>query len=298
MSARTAEPTSEKEASPVSGNIVVAGVGGQGVIMASNVIAQVLLDAGFDVKKSEVHGMSQRGGTVVSHVRFGHDVHSVTVEPGTADWVVAFEWEEGLRALPYLADEGVAFVSTERRLPPASMSDHRGGALAYPAADASPRGVVAIDTAAVAGDAAATRAAVAQTVLLGAVAARLPFPAEAWHTAIRSWVPPKTVEENITAFERGRAHKPASPTRLRQAPVVARPPALVSIEAAWCKGCNICVAVCPERCLELDRFDVAVFAHPERCTGCQLCSWLCPDLAIDVSYQAQEEHVHAAAGPR
>ncbi|HET9092428.1 MAG TPA: 2-oxoacid:acceptor oxidoreductase family protein, partial [Acidimicrobiales bacterium] len=66
---------------PVSGNLVVAGVGGQGVILASNLISQVLLDAGYDVKKSEVHGMSQRGGTVVSHVRFGPEVHSVMLEP-------------------------------------------------------------------------------------------------------------------------------------------------------------------------------------------------------------------------
>lgn len=313
---RDFERAEEEEASPaLAGNLVVVGVGGQGVILSSNVIAQVLLDAGVDVKKSEVHGMSQRGGTVVSHVRFGPEVHSVTVEPGAADWIVAFEWEEGLRALPYLKADGVAFVSTERILPPASMTDHSAGTLAYPLGVPSPSGVVAIDTLAVAGEAAVKRAAVAQTVLLGALSTRLPFPVEAWRSAIGAWAPAKTLEDNILAFERGRAFEQAAGSRGagssgrengRGVQDVAgeylatgadtstsasanggngagrRSAPFVKIEAAWCKGCNICVAVCPERCLVLDRLDVAVFAYPERCTGCELCARLCPDLAIDV----------------
>ncbi len=299
------------QAPPVSGNLVVAGVGGQGVILASNLISQVLLDAGYDVKKSEVHGMSQRGGTVVSHVRFGPEVHSVMLEPGSADWIVAFEWEEGLRALSYLKPGGVALVSTERRIPPAAMLDHRDRALSYPGLDDVPAGVVAVDTFAVAGDAADGAPVVAQTVLLGALSTLLPFPSEAWHTSIGAWVPPKALTANLTAFERGQAlaarvtsaGEPAAvgaspdgtaPRDGRSGGVTAADAAdagegvlerlrpAVRIERSWCKGCEICVAVCPEKCLVLDKFDVAVCAHPQRCTGCGLCAWLCPDLAIDV----------------
>ena len=302
---------SELQAPPVSGNLVVAGVGGQGVILASNLISQVLLDAGYDVKKSEVHGMSQRGGTVVSHVRFGPEVHSVMLEPGSADWIVAFEWEEGLRALSYLKPDGVALVSTERRIPPAAMLDHRERALAYPGLGDVPPGVVAVDTFAVAGDAAVGAPVVAQTVLLGALSTLLPFPSEAWQSAIGTWVPPKALTANLTAFERGRAsgarvaagesgvvagvspngsaaHESRS-SRAEAGGIATAPEGAVErlvpavhIERSWCKGCDICVAVCPEKCLVLDKFDVAVFAHPQRCTGCGLCAWLCPDLAIDV----------------
>ena len=288
----------EAAAAPLaSGNLVVAGVGGQGVILASNLVSQVLLDAGFDVKKSEVHSMSQRGGTVVSHVRFGPEIHSVMVEPGSADWIVAFEWEEGLRALTYLKGDGVALVGTERRVPPAAMLDHRKAVPVYPEPGAAvPPGVVAVDTLAVAGDAAAKAPVVAQTVLLGALSLLLPFPVEAWEAAIAAWVPAKARDDNMTAFTRGRgladqvqavqaATPPAAGSGQDTAPAAAASPSpapTVRIERSWCKGCNICVAVCPERCLALDRFDVAVFAHPERCTGCRLCAWLCPDLAIDV----------------
>lgn len=302
-----------------SGNLVFAGVGGQGVILASNVVSQVLLDAGFDVKKSEVHGMSQRGGTVVSHVRFGPEVHSVMVEPGSADWVVAFEWEEGLRALPYLSPDGVAFVSTERRIPPAAMLDHRSPEPAYPLRRAALPGVLAVDTIVVAGDAIAVHPAIAQTVLLGALSLLLPFPPEAWHAAISAWVPAKALEGNLTAFMRGRAMEgqvravwaaqsagaeatgdverssaPVAGTAMHNGHGVLGKEGsplpqygdqmvpFVRIERSWCKGCNICVAVCPEGCLALDKADIAVFIHPERCTACSLCNLYCPDLAIDV----------------
>ncbi len=296
------------QASPPSGNLVVAGVGGQGVILASNLISQVLLDAGYDVKKSEVHGMSQRGGTVVSHVRFGPEVHSVMLEPGAADWIVAFEWEEGLRALSYLKPDGVALVSTERRIPPAAMLDHRDLTLDYAGLGEVPPGVVAVDTFAVAGDAAAAAPVVAQTVLIGALSRLLAFSSESWQEAIALWVPPKALAANLTAFERGRAlftdagaagAAATAPHGALAAGASSGGGALdgaalspegalaglvptLRIERSWCKGCEICVAVCPERCLVLDNLDVAVLAHPQRCTGCELCAWLCPDLAIDV----------------
>lgn len=310
-----------------TGNLVVAGVGGQGVILASNLISQVLLDAGHDVKKSEVHGMSQRGGTVISHVRFGPEIHSVMIEPGSADWIVAFEWEEGLRALSFLKPDGIALVSSERRVPPAAMLDHRSLALNYPTDLVVPPGVFAVDTFQVAGDAAAVAPVIAQTVLIGALSVLLPFSVEAWQAAIAAWVPAKALTGNLTAFERGRAladeveavrsgllAAPASHFEPRAAASVnghsaeALVPS-VRIERSWCKGCNICVAVCPEKCLVLDKFDIAVFAHPDRCTGCHLCDWLCPDLAIDVVRLPaallsdgqdfhEEDHVGTTARPR
>ena len=304
-------PAGTSAARLVAGNLVVVGVGGQGVILASNLVSQVLLDAGYDVKKSEVHGMSQRGGTVVSHVRFGPEVHSVMVEPGSAEWIVAFEWEEGLRSLSYLKPNGVALVSTERRIPPAAMLDHRAQSLEYPALGEVPFGVFALDTFAVAGDAATAVPAIAQTVLLGALSVLLPFPVEAWQAAIDAWVPRKALAGNLSAFERGRALAPevraaaaaaraVAPRLEKIAPSASLSPAaqngvnpsrdgvaerllpMVRIERSWCKGCDICVAMCPEKCLVLDELDVAVFARPERCTGCQLCALLCPDLAMDV----------------
>ncbi|MHB8244993.1 MAG: 2-oxoacid:acceptor oxidoreductase family protein [Acidimicrobiales bacterium] len=311
-----------------AGNLLVAGVGGQGVILASNLISQVLLDAGHDVKKSEVHGMSQRGGTVVSHVRFGPEVHSVMIEPGSADWIVAFEWEEGLRALSFLKPDGIALISSERRIPPAAMLDHRSIVLDYPAQITVPPGVFVVDTFAVAGDAAAKAPVIAQTVLLGALSVLLPFSAEAWQAAITAWVPAKAVVGNLAAFDRGRElATEVEAVRSGQSVSAIRRPAggslvaepahstqeqlipTVNIERNWCKGCNICVAVCPEKCLMLDKFDVAVFAHPERCTGCRLCDWLCPDLAIDVVGMPaaalgdggslhEEDHVRATARPR
>jgi indolepyruvate ferredoxin oxidoreductase beta subunit len=333
MSPRASAAAGAPEASAVAGNLVVAGVGGQGVILAGNLVAQVLLDAGCDVKKSEVHGMSQRGGTVVSHVRFGPEVHSVMVEPGSADWIVAFEWEEGLRCLPYLKPDGVALVSTERRIPPAAMLDHRALTLDYPSSGDVPPGVLALDTFAVAGDAAAAAPVIAQTTLIGALSVLLPFPEEAWEAAIRVWVPHKALAGNLTAFQRGRALagevRAAKASAAERAAAAAGPadpagaartsegagPApdgaagqlvpLVRIERSWCKGCDICIAVCPERCLVLDKLDVAVFAHPERCTGCQLCAWLCPDLAIDVlrvpagrGRANEENYARTTADPR
>ncbi len=275
-------------------SLILAGVGGQGVLLASNVVAQVCLDAGLDVKKSEVHGMSQRGGTVVSHIRFGPTVHSVTVEPHTADWVVAFEWAEGLRCLGLLGPGGTAFISRERWVPPSALDDRRGGHVAYPLDQVVPEQVVPVDTFTIAAEAAAAKAAVAQTVMLGVLSRQLEFPADAWTAAIERWAPAKSVPDNLLAFERGRrweAPRAGTLPRVAPAPAVgppAEPPPapVVTIEAAWCKGCEICVAVCPERCLVMDAHDIAVFAHPERCTGCRLCSWLCPDLAIDVAAAA------------
>ncbi len=310
-----------KEAGAVSefrGNLVLGGVGGQGIITASNTISYACIEAGLDVKKSEVHGMSQRGGAVVSHLRFGPEVHSVILEPGQAEWIVGFEWEEGLRYLEYLKPGGVAFISTERRIPPSAQVDRRGGKIDYALDLVPPVGVVPVDTYQITGKAATERSASAQTVLLGALSVEMGLPVEIWRKAIAATVPPKTVEVNLLSFENGRTwyelwkrndtsgrsaslnspdfkrnssngHGSGSsglngfgnPEGLTtQARRVGIP--RIEITRAWCKGCNICVAVCPERILSIDSHEIAVISDQDRCTACGLCARLCPDMAIDI----------------
>lgn len=102
-----------------SGNILFTGVGGQGILLASELTAHAQLAAGYDVKKSEVHGMAQRGGSVVAHLKYGERVYSPLIEPGTADIQVAFEELEAVRYLPYLHRDSAVVVNTQQILPPA-----------------------------------------------------------------------------------------------------------------------------------------------------------------------------------
>ena len=98
-------------------SILIVGVGGQGVLLASEIISEVAMAVGLDVKKSEVHGMAQRGGVVSSHVRIGPKVYSQTIEYGQADLIIAFEQAEGLRALDWMKSDGVAIASTTTLVP-------------------------------------------------------------------------------------------------------------------------------------------------------------------------------------
>jgi indolepyruvate ferredoxin oxidoreductase beta subunit len=100
-------------------NILLSGVGGQGIILASDIMAEVFLEAGFDVKKSEVHGMAQRGGSVTSHVRFGRKVYSPIIKQGDVDILFSFEQLEGLRWLNYVKPDGVIVLNNHRINPPA-----------------------------------------------------------------------------------------------------------------------------------------------------------------------------------
>lgn len=98
-------------------NILLCGVGGQGILLASEIISSVLMKNRYDVKQSEVHGMAQRGGSVVSHIRYGKKVYSPLIEPGCADFVVSFELLEALRYLPYYSKESKLIINTQRILP-------------------------------------------------------------------------------------------------------------------------------------------------------------------------------------
>ncbi len=292
MTAR--EPTACEE-QPT--NVLIVGVGGQGVILVSKTLAALCMERGLEVKQNEVHGMAKRGGSVFSHVRFGRQVWSPTIARGEADILVALEWAEGLRWLPYLRPgRGVFLADTQRIVPPFACLDRRfGSALRYSAE--TPAQVAAHVGLAYAMDAtriaeAAGNARAANAALLGALSTALGFPAEDWERALAQFVPPRTVGANLEAFRRGRAWieqarerpaavEPAPAPAPREAPMQ---PSGVRLEITrqWCKSCDICVKLCPERCLVLDADRIVELAQPERCTGCRLCEWLCPDFAIRV----------------
>jgi len=285
---------------PVTGgtepvNILVVGVGGQGVIMVSKLIALLAQQQGFEVKQSEVHGMAKRGGAVFSHVRFGKLVWSPTIPKGEADFLIALEWAEGLRWLDYLRpDTGVFICDTKQIVPPFSCRDRRpGAALGYVRETVSD----VIDRVAEGYAIEATTMAeqlgndrVGNVVLLGALSAALNFPEAQWEKIVADFVPKKTTAVNLEALRQGRRWIEEARQGLQHPAFVPVPLSPVrtdyrvrlEITPQWCKSCDICVKVCPERCLRLDAERIVELAAPDKCTGCRLCEWLCPDFAIRV----------------
>ena len=182
--------------------VMLVGVGGQGTILVSDVLAKVAAAAGFDVKLSEVHGMSQRGGSVDTVVRFGDHVYSPTTDPGCADHLVAFELLEAARWLHYVKPDGRLVVNNRVIAPLPVLIGEMGTPTGVEAALAF-EGAVLIDADEIACEAGSPRSA--NIVLLGALSMGLPFEASAWRDVITARVPPKTVEGNLAAFELGRA---------------------------------------------------------------------------------------------
>ncbi len=294
-------------------NVLIVGVGGQGVIMVSKALAWLAQSKGYEVKQSEVHGMAKRGGTVFSHVRFGPQVWSPTIPKGEADILVALEWAEGLRWLPYLKPgSGIFICDTKRIVPPfACLNRQPGARLRY--SRETPAEVkahvaegYAIDATQMAAELGNERAA--NVVLIGALSTALDFPAEDWEKALSSFVPKKTIQVNLDAFRLGRswiADARRGATAAEQAPLAPMPersdaPYSVRLEITpqWCKSCDICVKLCPERCLRLNAERVAELAQPEKCTGCRLCELLCPDFAIRVHLDRPVVDATAAQGAR
>jgi len=190
-------------------DVVLAGVGGQGAVLTARVLAETALSAGYDVKTSEVHGMAQRGGSVVSMVRWGEKVHSPLVPRGGADFLLAFELLEGLRRLEYLSYDGTAIVNRYRLDP---LPVLRGDAL-YPenALDgirAYAAHMVELDARGMAAEAGNPRAL--GSILLGVLSTFLDFPAAAWESAIDRFIPAKAREVNLKAFALGRESGAAS----------------------------------------------------------------------------------------
>lgn len=191
-------------------DILIVGVGGQGVLLASEIISEVAMQAGLDVKKSEVHGMSQRGGVVTSHVKIAPTVYSPTIGHGQADVLISFEKAEGLRAIDWMKRDGVAVVS-ETTLIPAIVTSSKE--FNYPK-DAIgemrkvAEHVIGVPADKIAGELGNPR--LVNTILLGVLSNYLPFDIEIWQEAIRARVKPRFVEINLKAFDRGREVKLAA----------------------------------------------------------------------------------------
>lgn len=182
-------------------NIMIVGVGGQGTLLTSRILGGLAMEAGFDVKISEVHGMAQRGGSVVTYVRYGAQVAEPIVEEGQADVLIAFERLEALRYAHFLKKDGVLIVNDQRIDPMTVVT----GAAQYPENVIEELGkryrtvsLNAMDEALKLGN-----SRVFNTVILGVTAKNMEFDRDAWIRVIEATVPQKTIEINKKAFEAG-----------------------------------------------------------------------------------------------
>lgn len=182
-------------------NIMIVGVGGQGTLLASRILGNITTSCGYDVKISEVHGMAQRGGSVVTFVRYGENVAEPIVEEGQADILIAFERLEALRYAHFLKKDGTIIVNNQRIDPMTVVT----GAAEYPEniieGLSEKYNVISLDAMAEAEKMGNTR--VFNTIILGVAASRMEFSKETWIETIKSIVPPKTVDLNLKAFEVG-----------------------------------------------------------------------------------------------
>ena len=184
--------------------IMIVGVGGQGTLLASRILGNTVIGEDYDVKVSEVHGMSQRGGSVVTYVKYGDKVWSPIIDRGEADLILAFEMLEAYRALPYLKVGGKMIANTQEMSPMPVIT----GAAKYPenigaklteAAD-----VTLVDALALAKEAGNTKAV--NVVLIGLMAKNTDIPYEKWVESVRKTVPEKFLEVNLKAFDLGYNH--------------------------------------------------------------------------------------------
>ena len=187
-------------------NIMIVGVGGQGTLLASRILGNTVINEGFDVKVSEVHGMSQRGGSVVTYVKYGEKVYSPIIDRGEADIILAFEMLEAYRALPYLKKGGKIIVNNQEIDPMPVIT----GAASYPE-DLIEKMVAlgiqvdAMDCLSLANEAGSAKAV--NIVLMGRLSKYFDIPVERWQKAIEECVPQKFVELNHKAFMLGRGEE-------------------------------------------------------------------------------------------
>lgn len=183
-------------------NVLMVGVGGQGIILASSILAEVAAESGLDVKKSDVHGMAQRGGAVSSHIRFGKKVYSPLIPAGEADILFGSELLETYRWLPYLRPGGKIIANLQQIDPPSVFR----GEMKYPEGllerlkNQDPE-IIAFDAlkeAVALGD-----SRVATVILVGALSRRLDFKEQPWLKKVQELVPKKAVEINLKAFQKG-----------------------------------------------------------------------------------------------
>jgi len=183
-------------------NILIVGVGGQGTLLTSRIIAQVAVQMGYDVKVSEVHGMSQRGGSVVSQVRYGEKIYSPIIKKGDADIILAFEKLEAARWLDYLKPDGMVIINNDRVDPLPVMN----GKVKYPEdiSDKISRLInktFVVDATDVAVSCGNVRAA--NVVLLGLLSTAVGLPEDVVEKAIKQLVPDQAIDVNISAFREG-----------------------------------------------------------------------------------------------
>jgi indolepyruvate ferredoxin oxidoreductase beta subunit len=184
-------------------NVLFSGVGGQGIILASKILTKCAFVSGYMVKESELHGMAQRGGSVTSHVRFGEEVYSPLIHKGRADFMVALEELEGLRYAYYLKPDGKVILN-QKRIVPSSINP---AVAPYPEDVKSQLesmgfhvdSVNALEIATTLGN-----PKVENIIVMGVLSRHMPFPLTIWETVIKESVPPKTIEINLTAFNKGR----------------------------------------------------------------------------------------------
>ena len=185
-------------------SIMIVGVGGQGTLLASRILGSVLGTAGYEVKVSEVHGMSQRGGSVVTYIRYGEKVYSPVIEKGQADMIVSFEQLEAARYVSYLKKDGTIITNTQKISPMPVIT----GAAEYPDGiidkiKAMGINIIAVDALSAAEKAGSARAV--NVVLMGVLSKVLPgIELDAWKKAVEKCVPAKVIEIHEKAFDLGR----------------------------------------------------------------------------------------------
>jgi len=184
-------------------SVMIVGVGGQGSLLASRILGTVFMAQGYDVKVSEVHGMSQRGGSVVTYIKYGEKVYSPIVEQGEADYLLSFEQLEAARWLSYLKNDGTMIVSDQKIDPMPVIT----GAAEYPEnvigkLKGTGANIIDVDALKLATEAGSSKAT--NVVLIGVLSTIMPFPKEEWEKAIVQLVPPKFLEMNKKAFKLGR----------------------------------------------------------------------------------------------
>lgn len=182
-------------------NIMIVGVGGQGTLLTSRILGGITVEAGYDVKLSEVHGMAQRGGSVVTYVRYGEKVAEPIVEEGQADVLIAFERLEALRYAHFLKKDGVIIVNDHRIDPMpvvTGVAKYPDGIIEELSKKYRVVSVDAMDEAIKMGN-----SRVFNVIILGIAAKNMDFPKEQWIEVIKKTVPAKTIDINVAAFEKG-----------------------------------------------------------------------------------------------
>lgn len=183
-------------------SIMIVGVGGQGTLLASRILGNVAIKMGCDVKVSEVHGMSQRGGSVVTYVKYGSEVYSPIIDKGEADIILAFEELEAYRALPYAKIDGTMIVNTQTMDPMPVIT----GATTYPSdilkkLESKRIKLVSVDGVSMAKEAGNIKAV--NVVLIGILASKMNIEYQTWIDVIKETVPSKFLDVNLKAFELG-----------------------------------------------------------------------------------------------